>query len=86
MLRFAVSFILTKLQAFQKIIFIWCQFLTTPLFFKGNQGGGLHWEHGGRADEVDVLVAFSNFLDILTEFSIFYEIIKFRACSALLGH
>ena len=31
------------------------------------EGDGLHWEQGGRADEVEVLPAFSKFLDILTK-------------------
>lgn len=44
------------------------QFLATPLFSKGNQGAALHWKQGGGADEVDVLLAFSNFLDFLTKF------------------
>ena len=39
-----------------------------PLFSKGNQGNGLHWEQGGFADEIEVLSAFSNFLNILTIF------------------
>ena len=57
------------------------QFLAKPQFSKGNHGDGLHWEEGGRADEVEVLLAFSNFLDFLTNF--FYQVMKFRTYSVL---
>ena len=40
-------------------------FVSTSILLR-NQGGGLHWEQGGRADEVEVLLAFSHFLKFLT--------------------
>ena len=42
---------------------------------------GFTGKRGGRADEVEVLLAFSNFLNFLANF--FYQIMKFRTYSVL---